>query len=51
MMALTMVVAVGGEKWSNSRYIFKVNLICFTDRLGMELREVKDDCKIFSLNN
>ena len=39
MMALTMVVAVGGEKWSNSRYIFKVNLICFTDRLGMGLRE------------
>lgn len=49
MMALTMVVAVGATHCLDSRYIFKVDLKCFTDGLDVGQREVKDDSKVFSL--
>lgn len=59
-MALTIMGTMGGEKWSNSRYNFQVDLIYFTDKLDLEQRqreksrmkgEKKGDPRFFSLNN
>lgn len=46
MITLTMVLTAADD----SRYIFEVDIIYFTDRLGRGLKQRENDCKAFRLN-